>query len=196
MLIIKLFLLSLSPTLFFYEPQNQAEKSGVLVPVIIYKGEKMDYAVLPEIVLYPKYAHPKPKKFNYARHAVYSCYPYLKTLLATLRELHDSNTLTSNSMRRKFIRTKEKELRQQFSERVRNMTIYEGKVLLKLLYRETNKTGYALIKETRGGFMAGIYQGVAKLFGGSLKYEYNPEHNDEDKEIEEAYLEAQVAYGF
>lgn len=169
---------------------------GNLVPIIIYKGEKMDYEVLPEIILYPPKFQAKLYKWNYVKLTVYTCYPYLKTLLATIKDLNDSNTLSTNAMRRKFIRQKEQELRQEFSARVRNMTLYEGKILLKLLYRSTQKTGYTLLKETRGRFMAGIYQGIANIFGGSLKYEYDPRNNPEDREIEKIYMEVEAAYGF
>lgn len=176
--------------------KSQSEKSGILVPIIIHRGEKMDFAILPEIILYAPNARPNRKNWNYIRRAVYTCYPYLKTLLATLKDLQDSSTLSTNALRRKFIRQKERELRQEFSARVRNMTLYEGKVLLKLLYRSTQKTGYTLLKETRGGFMAGIYQGLAKVFGGSLKYTYDPKNDPEDQQIEAVYIEVENTYGF
>jgi hypothetical protein len=59
------------------------------------------------------------------------------------------------------------------------MTRYEGKILLKLIDRETNHTVFAIIKDFRSGFTAGFYQMIAKMFGNNLKLEYDPTGEDE-----------------
>ena len=59
------------------------------------------------------------------------------------------------------------------------MTRYEGKILLKLIDRETNHTVFGIIKDFRSGFTAGFYQTMAKLFGNDLKLEYDPDGEDE-----------------
>ena len=58
------------------------------------------------------------------------------------------------------------------------MTIYDGRVLLKLIDRQTDDTAFEIIKEFRGGFEAGLWQTLAKLFGNNLKTDYNPEKDD------------------
>jgi hypothetical protein len=63
------------------------------------------------------------------------------------------------------------------------MTRYEGKVLLKLIDRETNHTVFNIIKDFRSGFTAGFYQMLAKLFGNNLKLQYDP--TGEDAMLEE-----------
>lgn len=70
------------------------------------------------------------------------------------------------------------------------MTRYEGKILLKLIDRETNHTVFGIIKNFRSGFTAGFYQALAKLFGNDLKLEYDPEGEDEILEYIVKYYQA------
>ena len=72
----------------------------------------------------------------------------------------------------------QKKLIKQYTPVILKMTISEGKVLLKLIDRETEYTAFQIIKEFRGGFVAGFFQTMAKLFGNNLKMEYKPETRD------------------
>ena len=72
----------------------------------------------------------------------------------------------------------QKKLMKQYTPVILKMTISEGKVLLKLIDRETEYTAFQIIKEFRGGFVAGFFQTMAKLFGNNLKMEYKPETRD------------------
>lgn len=67
------------------------------------------------------------------------------------------------------------------------MTRTQGRVLLKLIDRETNRTAYDVLREFRGGFVAGFWQGISKIFGQDLKSAY-------DKEGEDRIIEQIVAY--
>lgn len=70
-------------------------------------------------------------------------------------------------------------LKEEISPMLWKMTRYEGKILLKLIDRETNHTVFNIIKDFRSGFTAGFYQMLAKLFGNNLKLQYDPEGEDE-----------------
>lgn len=72
----------------------------------------------------------------------------------------------------------QKKLMKQYTPVILKMTVSEGKVLLKLIDRETEYTAFQIIKEFRGGFVAGFFQTMAKLFGNNLKMEYKPETRD------------------
>jgi hypothetical protein len=65
------------------------------------------------------------------------------------------------------------------------MSLQTGKILLKLIDRETGQNSYAVVKDLRGSFRAVFYQGFAKMFGANLKTEYDPDNDQEDKMIEE-----------
>jgi hypothetical protein len=77
------------------------------------------------------------------------------------------------------MRQAEKELNEQFGEDLKDLTFTQGKILLKLIDRETGDISYNLVKELRGGFTATLYQGFARLWGYNLKTHYDPEGEDE-----------------
>jgi len=78
----------------------------------------------------------------------------------------------------------EENLKKEFTEDLKNLTITQGRILIKLIDRETGKSSYTLIKELRGSFSAFMWQSLASLFNSSLKVEYDAE--GEDKPIEDA----------
>ncbi|MCB0784678.1 MAG: DUF4294 domain-containing protein, partial [Flavobacteriales bacterium] len=82
-----------------------------------------------------------------------------------------------------YVKLAEAELRAEFEAEVRELTISQGKVLIKLIDRETGQTSYDLVKQLRGGFQAFIWQGVARLFGNDLKDDYDPDVEDRMIEV-------------
>lgn len=86
--------------------------------------------------------------------------------------------LPSKRDRELYIKGIQKMIIKQYTPVLKKMTIYEGRVLLKLIDRETDYTAYEIVREFRGGFVAGFWQAMARLFGNNLKLEYDPEGND------------------
>ena len=78
----------------------------------------------------------------------------------------------------------EDELTEQYTEELKNLTISQGLILVRLIDRETSRTSYQVVKELRGKVRAFFYQGFARLWGYNLKTEYDPHNNPEDEEIE------------
>ena len=114
--------------------------------------------------------------------------PYAK---AARRELdiveRDVKDMTK-SERRKYMKAKEDEIMDRYAAELKKCTISQGKVLLKLLDRETGKSAYMCVGELRGKVRAGFYQSFAWIFGFKLKARYDPEHNKEDNLIERITL--------
>ena len=128
------------------------------------------------------------------RNAVYVTYPYARTASKVIRSVNAQlANVQDEKLRKQIIKSREKELKRDFADKVTNLSVYQGKVLMKLINRETGNNCYQLIKEYKGGFNAGIWQTVAFFFGSSLKQPYNP--NGEDQEIEKLVLEVQKVYG-
>lgn len=94
--------------------------------------------------------------------------------------------------RRKLMKNLEDELMDQYKDELKKMTISEGRILLKLIDRETSRTSYKLLKDFRGGVSAFFWQGIARLFGSDLKAEYDPE--GEDRMLEEIVTLIEVGY--
>ena len=85
--------------------------------------------------------------------------------------------------RRVYVRRAEDELMQKYGPTLKNMSINDGRVLIKLIDRETHKVSYDLIHDLKGGVSAVLWQGVARIFGNNLKSSYDP--NGEDRQIEQ-----------
>lgn len=91
--------------------------------------------------------------------------------------------MDNNRERKRYINEKEKELKKEFEDDIRNMTYSQGRILIKLVDRETHHTTYELVKHFKGSVSAFFWQGVARIFQTNLKYEYDPDGTD--KWIEE-----------
>ena len=128
------------------------------------------------------------------RNAVYVTYPYARTASKVIQSVNAQlANVQDEKLRKQIIKSREKELKRDFADKVTNLSVYQGKVLMKLINRETGNNCYQLIKEYKGGLNAGIWQTVAFVFGSSLKQPYSP--NGEDEEIEKIVLEVQKIYG-
>ena len=118
--------------------------------------------------------------YNFAR-----VYPYALAS-GRLQEIVDSTIAAGNYGRMKrdrYMNQVQKQLFIDFEGALRSMTISQGRVLLKLIDRETGQSSYSIIKEYKSGIAAGFWQGIAKLFDNDLKSQYDPE--GEDRELEE-----------
>ncbi len=152
-------------------------KDSIVVSIINYEGETLPYRELEMVYvskLPPDQLAKEMAKYNRLRNAVYVTYPYARTAGATLNDVAVHLTsISSKSDRKKYIKSREKELKQQFSDPLTNLSVYQGKVLMKLINRQTGNNCYEIIKEYRGGVNARMYQTVAFFFGSSLKQDYN-----------------------
>lgn len=101
-------------------------------------------------------------------------YPYARVTAQLLEEYeHDLRNIEKERDRDLYTKLAEAELRAEFEEEVKGLTVSQGRVLMKLIDRETGYTTYEVVKELRGGFQAWIWQGVAKLFGNDMKDDYD-----------------------
>ena len=128
-----------------------------------------------------KYAR-KPDMRRYARmvRAVKRVYPIAeeaKTLMASMEQ--ELLALPNKKQQKLYIKGIEKRLVREYTPVIKKMTIYDGKVLLKLIDRQVDNTAFEIIKEFRGGFEAGMWQALAKIFGNNLKTDYDPEKDDQ-----------------
>ena len=115
---------------------------------------------------------------------VVKVYPYAK-LAGQLFEAYERelDSIPTEAGKKAFMKIAEDELREEFEGELRKLTIMQGQILVKLVNRQTDKTGYDIVKQMRGGFSAFFWQGIARLFGTNLKSTYDAE--GDDKKIEE-----------
>jgi hypothetical protein len=103
-------------------------------------------------------------------------------------------SVNKDSERKDYIKSREKELKKEFTDPLSNLSIYQGKVLMKLINRQTGNNCYDIIKEYKGGFTARFYQTVAFFFSSNLKQPY--EAGGDDREMEMILKEVCSTYGF
>jgi hypothetical protein len=123
------------------------------------------------------------KRYQKLLRDVKKALPYAK--MAGFRfQLMEQNLqlLTSEKAKKEYLKRTEEAIKDQFMDDLVNLTVSQGKILIKLIHRETGKDTYTLLKEYRGGFTALYWQGMAKVFSADLKNEYNPV---EDWQIEQ-----------
>jgi len=139
------------------------------------------------IVCMPPYvfvSRRQQEKYNKLVHNVKKVWPYAKIIKRVYAELVDSiGKIPTEEEKKAYVKSQEKKLRAQFENELVNLTITQGRILIKLVDRETGNTTYEVLKELKGGFSAFIFQGIARLFGSNLKSEYDAK--EEDKMIED-----------
>lgn len=127
-----------------------------------------------------KYAR-KPDMRRYARlvRAVKRVYPIAEEAKVLMRTMEGELLALPNKKQQKmYIKGIEKRLIREYTPVLKKMTIYDGRVLLKLIDRQVDDTAYDIITEFRGRFEAGLWQALAKMFGNNLKTDYDPDKDD------------------
>lgn len=156
---------------------------GYTIPAITnLNGESLPNWVIPEIVVFPKRKFKTQKDYRQYQKMIRNLkavYPYARIARAKFYDMnHQLNQLQSKREKEKYINQVEKEIRDEFEKKLMNLTVSQGKMLIKLLDRETGQTSYELLKELKGGFSAGLWQAVARIFGSNLKTEFDEEGED------------------
>ena len=189
--------------LFFGLQIAQAQTHGANDTIKVHayvtpEGDTIPCGYFAQVFVYTK-VNPKWKKYcvdwNRLRNAVYVTYPYAKAASFTINEINARlANVKDEGQRKAIIHSKEKELRQQFGDKITQLSIYQGKVLMKLIRRETGDNCYEIIKEYKGGFNAGFWQSVAYIFGSSLKQNYDAANDD--KIMEAIVKDVEKMYGY
>jgi hypothetical protein len=165
--------------------------SPITVPGLIINGDTIPSVDMYAVTVYPevKFVN-REELMNYQKlvYRVRKVYPYAKLAAGKLEEYRKiMDTIPTKRGRKQFIRKAQKELESQFEDEIKKLSFSQGKILIKLIYRETGNSTYDIVKELRGGFNAFIWQSMAGLFGYDLKTNYDPTSN-EDQMIEKIVL--------
>ncbi len=125
------------------------------------------------------------------RYNVYLVYPYAVAASFILKDVDSVlGSLYSKEAKREFKRRKEEELNRKFKNELQDLSISQGQILVKLIARQTGKPCYAIVKQFKGGFNAGIFQAMALLFDNNLRNNYDA--TGEDATIEHIVQEIEA----
>ena len=159
---------------------------GYMVPICVYEGDTIPSMRMPTLYVYKDlYFKNKKQQQEYNRlvRNVKKTLPIAKEVNRAIIETYEFlQTLPDEKAREKHLSMVEKSVKEQYTPRMKQLTLSQGKLLIKLVNRETSSSSYELVKAFLGPFKAGFYQAFAAIFGASLKKEYHPE--DEDAMIE------------
>lgn len=163
-------------------------KTNVIYGKIDENGDTLFFVNLPEVdinLLNHYYEITETASGRRLVRNVRAVYPYAKLAGEKLQE-YDTLLLTakSDNERRQMMKQAEQEISDRYTEELKNLTLTQGAILIRLIDRETGSTSYKVVQEFRGKVRALFYQGFARLWGYNLKSEYNPKLNEEDDKIE------------
>jgi len=167
---------------------QKKERDTIIDDKVFIEGNNIEFN-LDEVYLFKKLRFKNKKERNYYFwfwRKVHKAYPYALQTAKILNDIDENlKKIKSKRKKRKYIRKAQKYLKEEFSDQLKKLTRTEGKVLIKLIHRQTGKTVFNLIKKYRSGWKAFWYDSTARLFDLSLKKEYHPESNDFDFLIED-----------
>jgi hypothetical protein len=168
----------------------------IICSAVVYEGDTIEAKILAGVYVWAKGNARARAAWTRLRNAIYVTYPYARQAGYVFNDIekHIANNPNKAAVSR-YINSREKELKKQFSDPLKNLSVYQGKILMKLINRETGGTNcYDILKELKGGFTARFWQTVAYVFGSDLKQPYDAA--GKDAEMESIVKEVQRMYGY
>lgn len=148
----------------------------------IVKGDTLPHVILGEVTIVPDWDFRNKREKRYYKKLVRNikvALPYARLAAHKLEKINAKLARIEDEDERKaYLKEAEKELFNEFEQPLRKLTFSQGRILIKLIDRETGDTSYNLIKEYKGGFSAFFWQSVARLFGSNLKKEFDEDRKD------------------
>lgn len=167
------------------DPTIKGLKDTIRVSVTNVNDELIPWIVIPEVAIVDTRLFKSPEekaKFNRLRYNVLKVLPYALYARRKYQELQmNLANVKTKKEERLMIKSFEGEIKNMFNREVKNLTITQGGILIKLIDRETGNSSYDLLKDMKGGITAFFYQSIARIFGNNLKSTYDPQ---EDRDIE------------
>jgi len=159
------------------------EREGfTFVPITVVDGDTLPNVLIPQVVVFPQRHFGSRRDYRrYYRlvRNVKVVYPYAQIAKYKISEMDvHYRTLTTEHERKAYVKRMETELRDEFEKQLVKLTISQGRLLIKLIDREVGRTSYEVIRELRGGVSAVFWQAIARIFGSSLKSEFDAAGDD------------------
>ncbi|MEI6174263.1 MAG: DUF4294 domain-containing protein [Bacteroidota bacterium] len=168
---------------FCYTLVSGQDTTKVANPVKIIDGDTVALIDVRPVVIFPPIrieTRQDAKRYNKLIYNIKKVYPYAKLAGQRLKYYKTIlDTIPTEKARKLFTKKAQKELEKQFGDEIKDLTYSQGKILIKLIYRETGNSTFDIVKELRGGFTAFIWQALAKIFGYDLKSNYDPGGSDQ-----------------
>lgn len=164
----------------------------------VVNGVNYPTAFLPEFEIISNFINPADRlRRDRLRRDIYIAYPYAITAAAILKDVSVTlDTLNSRREKRRYLRDIDRQLDASFKEPLKNLTIDQGHVLIKLINRQTGQNCYSIIRELKNGFSAVVWQSVGLMFNNNLRQNYDPIGTDQEMEAMVQILEGAANYRY
>ncbi len=159
----------------------------IVVRAIIDEGDTLPVIDLSEVSLIAPYLLSNPedaKRLATLIRQVKRVYPYAKLAGLRFAQMDDQlQAAPDRKARKKIVQQVEDEINEKYSDELKKLNFSQGKILIKLIDRETGSSSYDVVREFKGSFMAFFYQSFARIWGYNLKTKYDPAGEDKDIEF-------------
>ena len=170
-----------------------AQDKVLIAPFSIIDGDTFFTADVPEVEVLAFKDKNERKKYYILKRRVLKVYPYALSAKEKLQGIQVGlDSIPKRRHKKRYTKEVAKWVKEEYSDRLKNLTMKEGKILVKLIYRETNTTSYEIVKSYRGRFNAFFWQTMAKFWNNNLKTEYDPVNIKEDMLIEHILIQAKL----
>jgi len=168
----------------------------IYVPIYVLNGDTLPARTLEMVWITAPMTHAmrrRMEEWTRLRNAVYVTYPFARKAGVIMNEMNAKLALMKTAEEKKsYIKSREKDLKKEFADPLEKLSVYQGKILMKLINRQTGNNCYDIIKEYKGSFTARFWQTVAFFFGSNLKQPYDA--RGDDQQIESIVLEVERMY--
>ena len=179
--------------LSIFSASSIAQDQLLVAPFTIVNGDIFFITDVAEVKVLAFKNKEEKKKYNILKRRVLKVYPYAISAKEKLMNIQVGlDSIRKRRHKKRYTKEVAKWVKEEYADRLKNLTMSEGKILVKLIYRETQTTSYKIVKSYRGRFNAFFWQTMAKFWDNNLKTEYDPVNNREDMLIEHILIQAEL----
>ena len=170
-------------TILFHSMINAQTNKHLNYEII--NNDTIFFSQIPQVEILSFKSYSERKNYYKLKKKVLKVYPFAKTAKLKLIQINAAiDTIPKKRKRKKYTKKITKWVKEEYTERLKSLTKSEGRILVKLIFRETQTTSYQIVKSYRGRFNAYFWQTIATFWDNNLKLKYDPVNSIEDKLIE------------
>tara|TARA_B110000438_G_scaffold37003_1_gene36811 strand:- start:177 stop:764 length:588 start_codon:yes stop_codon:yes gene_type:complete len=175
----------------FFSFISFSQENVTISPFIVIDGETIFTSKIPQLDIIEFKDNNERRNFYKLKRRVLKVYPYaLETKLKVDSLNHALDSIGKKRKKRRYTRSVTKVVKAQYSTALKNLSMKEGRILIKLIYRETGISTYSLLRQYKGWWSATVWQAFAKMYDHNLKTTYDPINIREDMLIDKILLQA------
>ena len=179
--------------LLLFSFQLYAQEKVIIADFNIVNGDTIFLADIPEVEILAFKDKTERKQYFILKRRVLKVYPFALLAKEKLTRIQlGLDTIPKRRHKKRYTREVAKWVKEEYADRLKNLTMSEGKILVKLIYRETNTTSYEIVKSYRGRLNVFFWQTMAKFWNNNLKTAYDPVNIREDILIEHILIQAKL----